>query len=664
MMKITSLHRSNIFVYACVWLSTVVILHGIINKSVWFIESAQLALIFVFVNNLGLVWINRLDREQNIDKDSKWPKIVLISTKYSFYGLLYAYAVLTIACWINDYSVSYIWENSHDNLPWWYKLGIGWAGHEGSWLLWWLMMAGYIQQFVKRSTSAPSGAMIKYISYLNICFGSYAIWVSSPFERILPMPPAQGRDLNPLLQDAMFTIHPPCLYMGYVGLVIPYLMSMSYMHNTESYKVQRWMKEIRIWGLWVWSWLTLGISLGSWWAYKELGWGGWWFWDPVENLSLIPWLATSALLHATYQPTTRAIPWVLALAISGFLFSIVGTMLIRSGLLVSVHSFVNDPVKGVSLLLILSILLIITIKDTRNYFVSKRQERVMPIDIKSTLLNTQNTLLLMMLIIIATGTIYPIIYASYFTRQIAVGEGYYEQALIPCTLLLIATWSIYSMQRAYKKGITSDNIVSHTIILACSILANYGCSVLFSKPSSMLIIALWVVVTQTCYVELYRQNITVSSIIHTLVIGAFLVMCMNKHYESSWTLTLKDSIPKVSFDKYKLQINTAKEYEIDNYVEHVLPVELFDKNSTQENFKPSLRYYPSRKITQSKASSVTKWWGDWMVVLTKPVENGPYILRIYLKPFQAYIWMSGIGLAVIGMWLSVKKAESIELVAK
>ena len=279
---------------------------------------------------------------------------LLLLITFSFLTLVYSFS-------IDDFSVAYVAQNSNINLPFYYKLAATWGAHEGSLLLWILAMNGWLFCFLSFTKTEDKNFLASVFAIscqVIFAFSLFTLFTSNPFERILPIPPLNGADLNPSLQDFAFTVHPPLLYFGYSGLMIPFAVAVSAMIFSKDTK--EWAAWARPWTLLSCSFLTLGIALGSWWAYYELGWGGWWFWDPVENAAFVPWLLSVALFHSLITSENRGLfgRWSILLSIFAFATSLLGTFLVRSGILTSVHAFALDPERGLFILGILALSLI------------------------------------------------------------------------------------------------------------------------------------------------------------------------------------------------------------------------------------------------------------------------------------------------------------------
>src|SRR5690554_3677052 len=345
-----------------------------------------------------------------------------------------AYACLTASYMLDDFSVMNVTNNSNSMLPWYYKFSAVWGNHEGSVLLWSLMLAGWGFFAARYSWELPRDMVARVLGVLGmVCVGFllFILVTSNPFERILPHMPADGSDLNPLLQDIGLILHPPMLYMGYVGFSVVFAFAIAALIGGRLDAA--WARWARPWTNLAWAFLTVGIALGSWWAYYELGWGGWWFWDPVENASFLPWLVGTALIHSLAVTEKRGAfkSWTLLLAIFTFSLSLLGTFLVRSGVLTSVHAFANDPERGV---FILAFLLIVVGSSLTLYAlrapVVKNQPGFSWLS-RETLLLANNVLLVVIMATVLVGTLYPLIADALGWGKVSVGPPYFNMFFIP-----------------------------------------------------------------------------------------------------------------------------------------------------------------------------------------------------------------------------------------
>ena len=360
-----------------------------------------------------------------------------------------SYLCLTHAFVVSDFSFAYVAQNSNTALPLMYKISAVWGAHEGSMLLWATILAGWGFAVATFSTSLPDvfrARVLAVMALISVGFHLFLLLTSNPFERLLP-PPLEGRDLNPLLQDPGMAGHPPLLYMGYVGLVVPFSFAVAALVGGRIDLA--WTRWTRPWTTVAWAFLTSGIMLGSWWAYSELGWGGWWFWDPVENASFMPWLVATALIHSLAVTEQRGAfrAWTLLLAISGFSLSLLGAFLVRSGVLVSVHAFATDPARGVFILAFLGLVI-----GSALALYAWRAARVAgggdfePVS-RETFLLANNVLLVATSATVLLGTLYPLLLDALDAGKISVGPPYFDSVFVPLMLPLAALLGFAPLSR-------------------------------------------------------------------------------------------------------------------------------------------------------------------------------------------------------------------------
>lgn len=375
--------------------------------------------------------------------------------------LTISFALLTASFLLDDFSVAYVANNSNSALPWFYKFSAVWGAHEGSLLLWLLILAGW-SFAVSLSRGLPVELLSRVLSvlgFISIGMMLFVILTSNPFDRFLPRIPADGADLNPMLQDPGLIFHPPLLYMGYVGFAVTFAFALASLWTGQLDSA--WARWSRPWTTAAWAFLTVGIALGSWWAYYELGWGGWWFWDPVENASLMPWLTGTALMHSLAVTEKRGVfkSWTLLLAIFTFSLSLVGFFLVRSGVLNSVHAFANDPERGFFLLILLAVtvgtsLLVYAVR------VPNLKARVSYSFLsRDVFLLANNILLVVACITVLLGTLYPLLLDALGKGKISVGPPYFNALFVPQMLLLgvfmglgpLTDWKAMQWQKLRKK---------------------------------------------------------------------------------------------------------------------------------------------------------------------------------------------------------------------
>ena len=382
-------------------------------------------------------------------KYHNWMSLARPAALMQFLFIGFAYACLTYAFINYDFSVAYVASNSNTSLPLMYRISGVWGAHEGSLLLWALVLAGWTAAVAVFSRNMPLtmiSRVLGVMGLISIGFLSFMLFTSNPFERVLPALP-EGRDLNPVLQDPGLAIHPPMLYMGYVGFSVAFAFAIAAM--LEGKLDSSWARWSRPWTTIAWVFLTIGITLGSWWAYYELGWGGWWFWDPVENASFMPWLVGTALIHSLAVAEKRGAfkAWTVLLAITAFSLSLLGTFLVRSGVLTSVHAFATDPARG---LFILIFLLIVVGGSLLLYALRASQIRSnisFQLFSRESLLLINNILLVVAAAMVLLGTLFPLLMDAIGAGKYSVGPPYFNAMFVPLTLPLALLVGIGAMSR-------------------------------------------------------------------------------------------------------------------------------------------------------------------------------------------------------------------------
>ncbi|MEP5177430.1 heme lyase CcmF/NrfE family subunit, partial [Marinobacter alexandrii] len=404
----------------------------------------------------------------------------LASGMFVFVAL--AFAVLTHAFLTDDFSVAYVANNSNSLLPWYFKFSAVWGGHEGSLLLWILMLAGWtlaVAVFSRRLPSVVVSQVLSILGMVTVGFLLFILITSNPFDRLLPNVPADGADLNPLLQDFGLIVHPPMLYMGYVGFAVAFAFAIAALINGRLDAA--WARWSRPWTTVAWSFLSIGIALGSWWAYYELGWGGWWFWDPVENASLLPWLSGTALMHSLAVTEKRGVfkSWTVLLAIVTFALSLLGTFLVRSGVLTSVHAFASDPERGVFLLALLAVTVIasLTLYAFRAPVVHVRARYGSMSREIFLLLN--NVMLVSATLLVAVGTLYPLVLDYLEMGKLSIGEPFFNITFSPLAVAtgLLMGAGIFSRWKKTDGGWLGRKLLwplAISLVVTAAVLVGYG----------------------------------------------------------------------------------------------------------------------------------------------------------------------------------------------
>ena len=577
----------------------------------------------------------------------------------SFFALVYSFV-------IDDFSVAYVAQNSNINLPIYYKFAATWGAHEGSLILWILSMNIWLVAFLffdnSRSTNF-SNYVFGVCCLVIFSFLLFTIFTSNPFERILPIPPINGADLNPSLQDFAFTVHPPLLYFGYSGLLLPFAISISAMLSGQANK--DWASSSRPWTLLACSFLTIGIGLGSWWAYYELGWGGWWFWDPVENAAFVPWLLAVALVHSLLVTEKRNIfiNWSLLLSIFAFAASLLGTFLVRSGILTSVHAFALDPERGLFILGIFSFfvlggLLIFAFKNS-----TKNENSFYSLNSKEFGLLLNNLLLVVLAVSILFGTLYPLIYEAITDgKQISVGAPYFEFIIFPFAIILglLQGMALYLSWGSTKSFSFLSKLLLESISI--SLLTLVLLFILFDEliPASFFTIFIfaWILAgtlmnqfsskSFTKYLDFINRRIGVL-LSHTgmalLVLGVGIV----SSYSNEIELILKPG-EKVEFTNKEIEFLGIQDVQGPNYISKTAEIQASDDKSLL-NIKTEKRtYFPSGQVT-TEAGIDTGLFKDFYVSLGDNFKEDSWSFRLQSKPFIRWIWLGAL-LITLGTFIS------------
>ncbi|MCC7414336.1 MAG: heme lyase CcmF/NrfE family subunit, partial [Gammaproteobacteria bacterium] len=412
-------------------------------------------------------------------RDVPWMTLAVPAARAQFACVAIAFGCLTWSFVARDFSVLYVATNSNSQLPLAYRIAAVWGAHEGSLLLWTLILGGWtvaVSIYVRSMPLAFSARVIAVMGLVSIGFLLFMLATSNPFERLLPAA-AEGRDLNPLLQDPGLVVHPPMLYMGYVGTVVPFAFAIAAL--LDGRLDLTWSRWTRPWTLVAWVFLTLGITLGSWWAYYELGWGGWWFWDPVENASFMPWLVTTALLHSLAVTEKRGAfkAWTVILAIFAFSLSLLGTFLVRSGVLVSVHAFATDPARGVFILIFLGLVVGSALLLYAWRAANVASSGTFALVSRESLLLVNNVLLVVAAGSVLLGTLYPLILDSLGLGKVSVGPPYFNTVFVPLMLPLAVLLGIGPIAR-WKRAAPASLLTELRMAMATTLILTVALAVL------------------------------------------------------------------------------------------------------------------------------------------------------------------------------------------
>jgi len=571
-----------------------------------------------------------------------------------------AFAALATSFVTSDFSVVNVATNSNTRLPTAYKFAATWGSHEGSMLLWTLMLASWtlaVAAFSRHLPDRLSARVIGVMGFVSAGFLLFMLLTSNPFARHVPALD-EGRDLNPLLQDPGMVIHPPMLYMGYVGFSVAFSFAIAAL--LEGRLDAAWARWSRPWTTAAWSFLTIGIALGSWWAYYELGWGGWWFWDPVENASFMPWLAGTALIHSLAVTEKRGTfrSWTVLLAIAAFSLSLVGTFLVRSGVLTSVHAFATDPARGIFIL----IFLVIVIGGSLALF-AWRAPRVglgggfAPVSRESLLL-ANNILLAVALAAVMLGTLYPLFLDALGAGKISVGPPYFEAVFAPLmapAVFLMAVGPVASWKRAELPALWTRLKWAFGVAVAAAVILPF----VFGRWSPWvalgLLLSIWVIGASVAQVRARIAGAAQPTlgakiaaqpahwwgmVVAHLGIAIFILgVTMVKGYETERDIRMVPG-DKTTVGGFEFTFKGTKDVQGPNYIAVQGQFEVRREGSPDvvRIMQPEKRAYSAEGQTMTEAAIATRLLGDLYVSLGEPVSDGAWGVRVYHKPFVDWIW--------------------------
>ena len=599
---------------------------------------------------------------------------MFLALSLSFGALFYLFAV-------NDFSVQYVVNNSNSLLPLQYRLSAVWGSHEGSLLLWiWLLSlwAVGVATFTRKMPEEAVARVLSVMGLVSIGFLVFIIFSSNPFGRTFPDFPADGRELNPMLQDVGLIFHPPLLYMGYVGFSVAFAFAIASLMSGRLDTA--WARWSRPWTMAAWVFLTLGIILGSWWAYYELGWGGWWFWDPVENASLMPWLAGTALIHSLSVTEKRSTfkAWTVLLAILAFSLCLLGTFLVRSGILVSVHAFASDPTRGLYILAYLvlviggSLLLYAfqgnKIKSLDNY---QRYSR-------ESLLLLNNIMLMAFLSVVFLGTILPLIHKQIGLGSISIGAPFFDQMflilMVPFSLLL-GIGPLVKWRRDQVSAIRTPVIISLIMMVALG----FGLPYLVGDRLTVTAVLGVMMAAIIVILSLYEMH-TRATHRHSFLTGVF------KLSRSHWGMTLAHlgvamtvfgiamsqnfSIEKdvriregdsVQILDYQFTFKGLKITDGANYQGGTADIAITKNGKPEATLHAEKRFYNVSKMGMTEAAIDWGFSRDLYAALGEQLEDGSWGLRLYYKPFIRWIWFGGLFMAIGGLLCMLDKRYRIRV---
>ena len=587
-----------------------------------------------------------------------FPKKIYTIITLQLFFVIFSFSCLLIAFVSSDFSNITVYNNSHTEKPFFYKISGVWGNHEGSLLLWLLVLVLFLFLFILDTKNYDNKYKLLTVIFQEIIILGFLLFIiitSNPFDYIFPVP-SEGLGLNPILQDPALAIHPPILYIGYVGTSLIFSSSLAaVINNTVN---SEWAKQIKKWVFLSWIFLTLGIMLGSIWAYYELGWGGFWFWDPVENVSLMPWFCLTALLHTILVLEKRNVlrNWTIVLSIATFSLSMSGTFLVRSGILNSIHTFANDPSRGVFILTFLFFLIFLAIIVLFIYSENdKKNSNNFNILSKETAVLVNNWFMMYFLSVVLIGTIYPIFLEVFTNEKISVGPPFYQKLMIPFLIPFFIFMSFgprvkWIKDKLKKINYTQIVVFISSLIIAYIIFTNSSVSYLFSS----FLIAASIFLVLNSLRDFFSKSIQIpQKISHFSFSILILSILLNGIYSEEFNSNMKVGDELKFIDK-TIKFKGINFDEKDNYKLLRGDFEVIDSGKNTLNFNPEIRIYNQPVISTSEADIKTNLFNDNFIVFTLLKDNEIFNVRYQHKPFMIWIWISIIMLAFGGTLAVIK----------
>ena len=585
---------------------------------------------------------------------------LLISSSISFFLLMYVHIV-------SDFSVLNVFQNSHTTKPLLYKISGVWGNHEGSMLLWILVLTifnYFIFRLYNKKNSAFISKTLETQAFITTGFILFTILTSNPFERMIPAQ-ENGLGFNPILQDLALAIHPPLLYIGYVGFSAAFSISIATLSLTNIEKIP-WHDYMKSFVVVAWTFLTIGIALGAMWAYYELGWGGWWFWDPVENASFMPWLLSTALLHSLIIVEKRKSlqAWVLLLSILAFLLSVVGTFLVRSGILTSVHTFALDPSRGIYILTFTAVLggysLILFGTKSKKYF----DNNYFTFFSKEGSILVNNILMAVVCATVFLGTVYPLLVEAMTNNKISVGEPYYNSTVVPIMIPAILVmgigpileWGKEDKSKTFKKIFPS---ILLTAIMSVFIFLIYQSYSVIGIAG--IILAFWIISNNLLFLIKKNKKYSIGMIIAHLGIGLLILgITGSSTWQEEKIIRMKIN-DKTKIEKYNIVFEKINEIRGSNYVALQGNFLVYDeKKNIITKLKPENRFYPTTNNFTTEVSIHTNLYRDLYIVLGEGNLNDGWVVRIYYNPLVIWIWIGSLIIfigGIVSMNINLRKLK-------
>ena len=611
--------------------------------------------------------------------DRQWMSLAVPAAWGQFAFLLFSFLCLTWSFMADDFSVAYVASNSNSALPWYYKFSAVWGAHEGSLLLWALILGGWtfaVSIFSRQLPEVMLARVLAVMGMISVGFLLFLIVTSNPFERLLPDMPQDGRDLNPLLQDIGLIAHPPMLYMGYVGFSVAFAFAIAALLGGKLDAA--WARWSRPWTIIAWAFLGIGIALGSWWAYYELGWGGWWFWDPVENASFMPWLVGTALIHSLAVTEKRGVfkSWTVLLAIAAFSLSLLGTFLVRSGVLTSVHAFATDPERGVFILAFLLLVVggSLTLFAVRAPVVKSRVG--FALWSRETLLLANNLVLVVAAAMILLGTLYPLVLDALSGAKMSVGPPYFNALFVPLMGLLMLVMAVGVLVRwkdtpvKWLLGMLAPVLLGSVVlgVAATLILGDFNWSVL-----SVCCLAAWVLLAgvrdlldKTRHKGLLKGMVSLPGsywgmqLAHLGIAVCAIGVVLVSHGSSERDLKLAPG-ESLELGGYRFVFEGAKHFEGPNFTSDKGTIRVLEGTEEVAVLHPEKRLYTVQRMPMTEAGIDAGITRDLYVALGEPLENGAWAVRVHIKPYVRWIWLGGLMMGLGGLLAAFDKRYRVKV---
>ena len=576
----------------------------------------------------------------------------LVFVTISFAALIWSFVS-------DDFSIAYVANHSNSLLPWYYKVSAVWGGHEGSFVLWILFLCGWSVLVVLRRNNYPVSIytrVLATLAVLNVGFICFALFTSDPFARLIPMTPQDGSDLNPLLQDFGLIVHPPMLYAGYVGLAVPFAFAIAAMLEGKADAL--WARWVRPWVNSSWAFLTFGIALGSWWAYYELGWGGWWFWDPSENASFMPWLAATALLHSVAVTEKRGTfkSWTLLLSIAGFSLSLLGGFIIRSGILTSVHAFAVDPERGLYILIFLAIIVggsLLLYGSRAGKFNS-----AVPYGLWSRefFVLVNNAILMLSLAVVMWGTLSPIGYEAISGGRISLGPPFFNRFFVPLMIVLalaVAFVPVLNWKRTNKARILSFCAREGAILFTVALLVAFILRPETVSVATGVIVSLAILIThiKDLIIRVKTTRPPLAYLGMTLAHVGFAFSILGVAVTSTQSVekdVRMEPQGQVVMGELNVEFLGVKTIQGPNYVSQQGLFTVRDGETVYE-LRPEKRRYVASGSVMTEAAIDAGLLADTYISLGEPLEGDAWAVRLHYKPLVRWVWLGALLMGLGGI---------------